>query len=231
MIQNYDDFCHALLVAGFSIAGSNNEGVYGLINFGWNDPQPDTLVRWHTGDPEHDPWEWRIRVLDERDDIAYAKLFFRKAGYITREWYPYFLAARRGGLSFADAYADGIISHPARRIYAVLQEGLPVPLHALKTLAGFSKEDKSQFDRALTELQMRLFITMCGQQQKVSQYGEEYGWSSTVFCTTELFWDGEVFEKATAITPKQAEEAITKQVYKLNPGADAKKIKKFVYGE
>ena len=31
-------------------------------------------------DPETDPWEWRIRVLDERDDIAYAKLFYKKSG-------------------------------------------------------------------------------------------------------------------------------------------------------
>jgi hypothetical protein len=74
-------------------------------------------------------WEWRMRVLDERDDIAYSKVFFRKAGYITREWYPYFLAVRRKGLTFDETYADGVFSHEAKRIYEVLREGIPVPLH------------------------------------------------------------------------------------------------------
>jgi hypothetical protein len=231
MIQNYADFCHELLAAGFSIAsGGNDEGVFGLLKYGWDYEPPDSLVRWHTGDPDTDPWEWRMRVLDERNDIAYSKVFFRKAGFITKEWYPYFLAARRKGLTFSEIYADGVISHEAKRLYEVLGDGFPVPLHALKQLAGFGKEDKSKFERGLVELQMRLFITMCGRQQKVSQRGEEYGWSSTVFCTTEQFWGDEVFEKAAEISTDEAEKAITERVYQLNPNADAKKIKKFIYG-
>ena len=61
-----------------------------------------------------------MRVLDERGDIAYAKLFFKKSGYIIKEWYPYFLAARRGGNTFDEAYKDGTISHLAKRIYDVV---------------------------------------------------------------------------------------------------------------
>lgn len=96
-IQNYNDFVTALLSNGFSVGGGNSEGIYALISWSWDENPPyDTPVRWHTGDPETDPWEWRIRVLDERNDIAYAKLFFNKSGYITKEWYPYFLAVRRG---------------------------------------------------------------------------------------------------------------------------------------
>ncbi|MDR1464013.1 MAG: hypothetical protein LBJ11_01760 [Oscillospiraceae bacterium] len=231
MIQNYADFCRELLAAGFSIAsGGNDEGVFGLLPYSWDNEPPDSLMRWHTGDPEHDLWEWRMRVLDERNDIAYSKVFFRKAGYITREWYPYFLAARRKGLTFDETYADGVISHEAKRIYEALREGNPVPLHALKQLAGFGKEDKSEFGRGLVELQMRLFITLCGRQQKMSQRGEEYGWSSTVFCTTEQFWGDDVFDQAAKISADEADKAITERVYQLNPNADAKKIKKCICG-
>ena len=77
---------------------------------------------------------------------------------------------------------------------------------------------------------MRLFVTMCGRQQKISQRGEEYGWSSTVFCTTEQFWGDEVFEKAARTSAVESMEAITSQVYRLNPAADSKKIRKFIYG-
>ena len=44
-----------------------------------------------------------MRVLEEREDIAYSKVFFRTSGYITREWYPYFYAVRRKGESFQEA--------------------------------------------------------------------------------------------------------------------------------
>ncbi|MDR0917522.1 MAG: hypothetical protein LBN02_10115 [Oscillospiraceae bacterium] len=230
MIQNYSDFCRELLAAGFSVAGGNDEGVFSLIGFGWENQPPNSAVRWHTGDPEHDPWEWRMRVLDERDDIAYGKMFFRKGGFITRDWYPYFLAARRRGLTFDEAYADGTVSYAAKRIYNALRDGFPEPLHALKQLAGFGKEDKSLFDRALTELQMSLYITMCGQLQKVSNSGEGYGWSSTVFCAVERFWGAEVFEQAANIDASDAEDAITERVFALNPNADVKKVRKFVRG-
>ena len=230
-ILNYNDFIKALLAAGFSMGGGNDEGIYGVITWDWTQPPPeDTPVRWHTGDPETDPWEWRMRVLDERDDIAYAKLFFKKSGFITKDWYPYFLAARRGGDSFDDAYADGTISHFAKRIYDVVVKNDVLPSHAIKQLAGFTKDEKSAFDRALTELQMKMFLTVCGRQQKMSQKGEEYGWSSTVFCTTEQFFGPAMFEKAAKISAEEATEAIKQQVLKLNPAAQDKKIMKFIKG-
>ena len=75
-----------------------------------------------------------------------------------------------------------------------------------------------------------MYLTMCGRRQKISQKGEEYGWSSTVFCTAETFFGGGVFEKAAAIKPDEAAEKITGQILKLNPSAQKKKIEKFIKG-
>ena len=77
---------------------------------------------------------------------------------------------------------------------------------------------------------MRMFLTMCGRQQKLSQKGEEYGWYSTVFCTTEQFWGDEVFSQAEKIARGDAVESIKKQVLVLNPQAEEKKISKFILG-
>jgi len=228
MIRNYNDFCRELLVAGFSQFGGKGDGIVSLIRYGWGAEQSD--VHWYTGDPDTDPWEWRIRVLDERNDIAYSKVFFRKAGFITKEWYPYFIAARRNGQNFDEAYSDGTVSHFAKRIYDLLRDNGSLPLHIIKSLGGFGKADKSRFDSAVTDLQMRLFITMNGKAQKISKTGEEYGWASTAFCTVEQFWPQEVFEKADKLTPEEASEAITERIYQLNPAADKKKISKFVLG-
>ena len=230
-IQNYDGFVQNLLTAGFSMGGGNDEGIFALIPWSWDEQPPyETPVRWHTGIPETDPWEWRMRVLDERSDIAYGKVFFKKSGFITKRWAPFFLAARRGGEAFSQAYADGTLSHAAKRIYNTVLEYGTLPLHAIKQLASFGAEEKSRFDSALTELQMRMFLTMCGRQQKLSQKGEEYGWYSTVFCTTEQFWGEAVFAEAAKIKKDDAVQAITMQVLVLNPQAEEKKIKKFILG-
>ncbi len=231
MILGYNDFVNSLLDAGFSMGGGNSEGIFSVVSWSWNEAPPyDTPVRWHTGDPETDPWEWRIRVLDERDDIAYAKLFFKKSGYITKEWYPYFLAVRRSGKEFMDEYTDGTMSRFAKRIYDVIIEYETLPLHAIKQIGGFSKEDTSRFDRALVELQMKMYLTICGRQQKLSKKGEEYGWSSTVFCTVEKYFGKDIIEKANRISELEAAEKITEQVFSLNPAADPKKALKFIKG-
>ena len=230
-IHNYGDFITELLRAGFSPGGGNSEGVFAVIPWSWLESAPyDTPVRWHTGDAETDPWQWRERVLDERDDIAYGKLFCRKSGYITREWYPHFFAARRGNRSFDEDYADGLISQYAKRIYSEIEHGGAMPIHLIKQQAGFTREEKSRFDSAITELQMKMYITVCGRQQKLSNMGLEYGWASTVFCKTEDFFDGEVFEQAAVLSPPEAVERITARILTLNPTADSKKIAKFING-
>ena len=230
-IKNYNDFITTLLNAGFSMANGNSEGIYSVISWNWNETPPyETPVRWHTGDPETDPWDWRIRVLEERDDIAYAKLFFNKGSYITKEWYPYFLAVRRGGRSLAEEYEDGNISSLAKRIYEVITENEQIPLHVIKQIGGFNKNDSSRFDRALVELQIKMFVTMCGRQQKISKKGEEYGWSSTVFCTVERYFGEEVVKQADEIDEREAIEKITEQIYGLNPAADPRKIARFIKG-
>lgn len=230
-IHNFKDFLAVLLQAGFSMGGGNAEGIYAAIPWNWNETPPyETPVAWHTEDKETDPWEWRMRVLDETNDIAYAKLFFRKSGYISKEFYPYFLAARREGQTLEEEYEKGLISHLAKRIYEIVLEYGTLPVHAIKQISGITKEDKSKFDRAMVELQMKMYLTMCGRQQKLSKKGLEYGWSSTVFCTVENFFDKDVFKQAAGIEKQEAIERISQQVYLLNPQAEMKKILKFIQG-
>ena len=231
MIRNYEDFKKALFAAGFSMSGGNSDGIYAVIPWGWNEVPPyDTPVCWHTGDPDTDPWEWCVRVLDEGGSIAYAKLFFKKGGFLTKDWYSHFLAVRRGGMTFEDAYAEGEISHFAKRIYELVISNGRLPRHTIRTLGGFSKADNSAFDRALIELQMKMYLTICGRQQKLSQMGVEYGWSSMVFCAVESYFGADVFEKAGGMCADDAYGRIREQILKLNPLAEEKQMSKFILG-
>ncbi len=192
MIKNFEDFCNELLHSGFSLGGGNAKGVYAVIDYDWQTVLPDdNPVRWHTGNPETDPWEWRMRVLEERSDIAYSKLFFNASGYITKEWYPYFISARRQGMDFTAAYESGEISQTAKTVYDIVSGHGAAALHEIKLLGGFVKEDKSRFDKAVTELQMKMFITMCGRVSRKSHTGEEYGWESDcLYNSRKLFRRG-----------------------------------------
>jgi len=78
-----------------------------------------------------------------------------------------------------------------------------------KQLSGFGREDQAKFECDLIDLQMKMYITMYGRQQKISQMRLEYGWASfTVFCTTEKFCDGDVFAKVANISEQGAFDKI-----------------------
>lgn len=229
MIHNFADFCKELSECGFSMGGGNDKGIYAVIPYDWKEQEYiDSPVKWHTGDSETDPWEWRMRVLEERDDIAYAKVFFKTSGFITKEWYPYFYAVRRNRETFEEAYENGTMSQMAKRIYEIISDG-EVAFHEIKQLGGFSREDNARFERAIVELQMRMYITMCGRVPKRNKYGVAYGWSSTVFTTVEDFWEkrGMILPD---LDPKASYDKIREQIMKLNPEAEQKKIEKFIRG-
>lgn len=149
MVNSFEEFCGELIKCGFSMGGGNAKGIHAVIPFDWNSTPEDSRIRWHTGDPETDPWEWRMRVLKERDDIAYAKVFFGTSGYITKEWYPLFLTVRRHGMVFDEWYDEGKASQMESSIYKAISENGQVALHDLKRICSIQKEDASRFDRAL----------------------------------------------------------------------------------
>ena len=230
MIGNFSEFCDALLAAGFSMGGGDARGIFALIPYDWKEQrQLDPPAKWHTGDPETDPWEWRMRVLEERDDIAYAKLFFRTSGYIAKAWYPCFYAVRRRGQSFEEAYESGGAGRTARRIYEIVAENGATAYHDIKRLGGFSKEETARFERAVVDLQSRMFLTICGRAQKTNQFGEGYGWSSTVLCTVEDFW-AQRGVRLSGGDPDAAYENIREQVWRLNPAAERRRIDRFIRG-
>lgn len=74
-IRGFGDFRAALLRAGFAVGGENDEGIFSLR------PYMDPSLQYHTGDPETDPWLWRVRVL-ETGLLPAARCFSAKrAGY------------------------------------------------------------------------------------------------------------------------------------------------------
>ena len=88
-ITSFADFVAVIEEAGFAMAGDNAEGIFSPSQFYSED------IAWHTDKAETDPWIWRIRGVSEVQGLFYGKVFLKKAGWITKEWYPYFIAVRR----------------------------------------------------------------------------------------------------------------------------------------
>lgn len=223
-ISRYEDFIQALQATGFCLGGENAHGVFTLNSFF------DQGIEYHTGDAEHDPWAWRMRVLTEEKDIAYAKLFFGLGGYVTREWYPRFLAVRRAGCNLEEAYREGHIGRLEHEIYCALRPAGRASVLELKTMLSLSKSDSSRFERAVTALQQKMFVTICGEKQKLSKSGQPYGWPVTVLCPVEDFFEEEVFAEASRLNPEQAYQSIYAQIKTLNPRVQERAAEKFILG-
>jgi hypothetical protein len=150
-MTTYEDFASALDDIGFLPLSTN------ILGF----PSLSAMTeesQCHTG-AETDPWQWKTRIVDERR-AASAKLFCGKPSFISREWYPVFLAARRGGRSFEETYENGTLSRESARIYALFQDRKRLAVHEIKQLAGFDKSNVSRYESAMTELQMSMFLTI-----------------------------------------------------------------------
>lgn len=229
-IHGFADFCRELRRAGFSVGSwtGNDEGIFSL------NPWFGDNVHWHTGDPETDPWQWRIRAVTECDDIAYAKLFFRKSGWITRDLYPVLMAVRRRHRSFDEWYYDGLISDMEKRIYRAVADteagGKFPSLADLKRLTGCHKADQARFDAALTSLQMRMFLSIAGETYRISQAGQAYGWPITTFRLADRLFGEDVFAASCRIGLTEASISLTEHIGQLNPEASETSIRKFMIG-
>ncbi len=218
-MTQFEDFVDVLKDRGFITLSKN---AINWINL--SDLVPED--RWHTDLPT-DPWKWRVRV-EEAHLAAYGKLFEKKPGFISLRWYPKFLAARREGKSFQERYEEGSLSHYAKEIYNLFDKHDRLALYEIKALGGFTKELNSKFESAMAELQMGMFITISGTKQKRNQKGEPYGWPATAYQTVELWAGEELIETAGKTDPQEAREEIIAHIKLHAPGADLKKIKKFL---
>lgn len=139
---------------------------------------------WFGDRPEIDPWAWR-EVVAGSQEVAYGKLFRGKAGYISKECYPFFARIRRDAYDFDSRYEDGLANRRAKMIMDVLESNGALASYQLKELAGFGKGKEKGFDSVINQLQMQTYLTVSGFSKKKNKRGEDYGWSVASFNLSE----------------------------------------------
>ena len=99
------------------------------------------------------PWKWRMEVAC-RDVAAYGKLFSKKAGLVSREWYPDLVNYRCNGDDFDARYKEGMSGYRKKCAMDVLLREGSMLSKDLKRMAGFGTDGLKGLDTVMVNLQM-----------------------------------------------------------------------------
>ncbi len=184
---------------------------------------------WWSGNQEQDPWEWRVLMV-RTGEVAYGKFFNKKAGFVSKEWFPYLANYRRDGYDFDSRWEDELASIRCKKImdqFACRQE---LYSFELKKLAGFGKEGEKNFDGVVTGLQMQTYLLLRDFRCKVNKKGVEYGWPVSVYSTPEWLWGYDHIAAAYKEEPKESGKRIFQKIRQSFPGVSEKQLMKVLGG-
>lgn len=173
------------------------------------------------------PWEWRME-LARRGVVAYGKLFSKKAGLVSRDWYPDLANYRRNGYDFDSRYEEGLASYREKRIMDVLLREGPTLSKDLKRLAGFGGDGLKGFDTVITNLQMQTYITVHSFEYAQDKQGRPYGWGIARYTVTEDVLGAEVTRGAYSRSPEESRERIIQHLGLLCPEAFDKDLARLI---
>lgn len=181
---------------------------------------------WWTGDKEQDPWEWH-EIIAASHEVAYGKFFGSKAGFISKEWLPYFANYRRNGYDFDSRYVDGLATYREKVImdYYIGEDHNgdmvfkqdEILSTELKKMAGFGKGGLKNYPGIITGLQMQLYLVITDFQRRKNKKGAEYGMSVSVMCPPEKIWGYDLVTSAYSEEPAESWQRIYDHVKKLYP--------------
>lgn len=194
---------------------------------GFSAEEHTSSLFWWTGDKEQDPWEWR-EIIAGSGEVAYGKFFHGKAGFISREWFPYFANYRRDGYDFSARWEDELASIRCKKIMDKFEEQKEWMGNELKVQAGFGKGGEKNFDGTLTELQMQTYLIIRDFRRKRNKKGEEYGMPISVYARPEELWGYELVASAYQEPPEKSAERIFRHIQEKYLQAEEKQIKRLL---
>lgn len=185
---------------------------------------------WWSDDASRDPWMWRTIIAGKRD-IAYGKFFDKKAGFISRQWLPYFVNYRRDGYDFEALYEDGKAQVKLKYIMEhFYKEGEKTEIFSneLKQIAGFGKDGMKGFDGAVTKLMMMTYLCNCDFKKRKNKKGQEFGWDVAIYTTPETLWGYDYVTSAYQEKPEESFRRIADYLKEKYPQSTDQQIKKVI---
>ena len=165
-------------------------------------------------------WKWKGPIVTD-GNCVYGKFFDKKAGFISREWWPDFYNYRR---SRHPVPAEGSIEDS---ILATLGEHGSLITRELRAACGFDgPKMRSKFDGYVTRLQMGCYIVTEDFVYPTDKHGREYGWGWSLLTTPEALLGREACHCER--TPQESYQRMLAHFRALLPEATEKQIKKLI---
>lgn len=223
MLKTYQDFITKVEEVGvFSF--------YGKFLDGFPKLQDHTIdSQWHTGNPETDPWVWKDQITIDHI-AAFGNILGGKKGFISMGLYPLFYAANRPEYSVEVLYEDGKVSKSVLDVYRLFTISEVLSTATIRRLLGNSAMGNTQVDSAIVLLQNNFFITICGNERKISKAGKEYGWPANTYCKVED-WAGDRLKGVHQMNKRESRERILTHCGSFGGGMDKDKLAKLLFGK
>jgi len=168
MLTTYEDFIARVESLGFLALSPLLPGFPSL-----GGETPESL--WHTG-LDTDPWCWKDRAAEEKS-LAYGCILGGHKGFVTRRMYPIFYAAYHPMLSMPERWATGTVNQRTWQLWQLFEERGVLNISQVRQTLGVNRsKGASAVDTSIQQLQHEYYITVDGNDRKVSSKGEFYGW-------------------------------------------------------
>ena len=168
MLTTYEDFIARVETLGFMALSPLLPGLPSLGG-------ETTESSWHTG-LDSDPWRWKDRAAEEKR-LAYGCILGGHKGFVTQRMYPIFFAAYHPPLSMPERWAGGAVSQQTWQIWQLFEKHGALTISRVRPILGASrKQGANAADAAIQQLQHEYYITVDGNERKVSAKGQLYGW-------------------------------------------------------
>ena len=165
-------------------------------------------------------WDWKGPIVTE-SDCVYGKFFNKKAGFVSRSWWP-------------DLYNWRRHSHPApspgsieETILMTLREHGSMITRDLRRACGFTEPKmRSRFDGYVTRLQMACRIVTEDFVYPQDKHGKRYGWGWALLTTPEQLLGKEACHCDR--TPEESLARMLDHLRRLLPRASEQQITRLI---
>ena len=165
-------------------------------------------------------WKWKGPVITE-GNCVYGKFFDKKAGFVSREWWPDLCNWRR---SRYPAPEPGSIEEA---IILTLQEQGSLITRELRAACGFTgPKMRSRFDGYVTRLQMACRIVTEDFVYPRDRHNNEYGWGWSLLTTPERLLGRDACHCDR--TPEQSRDRILQHLRTILPHATDEQLLRLV---
>jgi hypothetical protein len=217
-LTTYSDFLARVEALGFMALSPILPGFPSL-----GSETPESL--WHTG-LETDPWRWKDRAAEERR-LAYGCLLGGHKGFVSQRMYPLFYAAFHPSMPMPERWATGIVNQRTWQVWQLFEKEGTLNLSQVRQILGVSRQQgAAALDASIQQLQREYYLTVSGNDRKVSAKGEFYGWPVSRYSRVRDWAPAGWLEDAPNWPSAEARDAILEEGVAMSAGVKRQALAK-----